>query len=142
MWPAIVFGLILIFVSLALIGSHLFARSQHEVGELDEMEQAYRGLQFRRRMKTSVLIGAVGLAVLGGEGVDGPPLEALYWSGVLLVVVWIVILAVADVASTQSYFLAVHQQRIQDETALQAGMERHSRPQNTCPPDSNSPTTS
>jgi hypothetical protein len=94
---------------------------------LEQEERAYRGRQFRRRMQASALIGVIGLAVLGGLWVEGPPSEALYWCGVLLIVIWLVMLAGADAVSTQSYFRDVQKRRAQEHAALQEEIDRYRR---------------
>jgi hypothetical protein len=124
MWPSIVFGSLLLVISCGLIAAHLVARRSHALAELDEQEATYRRRQFRRRMQASALIGVVGLAVLGGLWVEGPPEEALYWCGVLLVVIWILFLAGADAASTQSFFREAQKRRAAEHLALQKEIQR------------------
>ncbi len=129
MWTTIAFGCMLILASLGLVVSHVLARRSHESEHLDTEERKYRQLQFRRRMQASILIGVAGLAILAGTWVDGPPIEALYWCGVLLVVVWIVWLAAADFASTQSFFRNVHRDRVREHAALHDEIEQYYRHQ-------------
>ncbi len=127
MWPSLIFGSFLIVLSIALVVSHWVARSSHETAALDPHERTYRRVQFRRRMQASVLIGAVGLAIIGGLWVDEPPGEALYWCGVLSAVVWIIFLAGSDAASTQSFFREFQKQRIEEEELLRKEIDRYRR---------------
>jgi hypothetical protein len=127
MWPTIVFGAALLLLSAGLIISHLIAQRSYNTAEMEADERSYRGSQFRRRMQASALIGVVGVAVLGGLWIDGPPGEALYWCGVLLVVIWICLLAGADAASTQSFFRDVQKRRAAEHAALQPELDRYRR---------------
>jgi hypothetical protein len=127
MWPSVVVGSLLILASAGLIVGHILARRAHAAAALDEEERVYRRRQFRRRMQASALIGVVGAAVLGGLWVDGPPGEALYWFGVLLVVIWILILAAFDAASTQSFFRVEQKRQATEHLALQKEIDRFRR---------------
>jgi hypothetical protein len=127
MWPSVVVGSLLVLVSVALIAGHLLARRSLAAARLDEQERLYHRRQFRRRMQASALIGAVGVAVVGGLWVNGPPGEALYWFGVLLVVIWIVILAGFDAASTQSYFREAQRRQSAEHRELQKEIDRFRR---------------
>ncbi len=127
MWPSILFASLLMLLSVGLLVSHLAARRTHRAANLGPQETEYRCRQFRRRMQASALLGTVGFAILGGLWVDGPPLEALYWLAVLAAVVWILFLAGADIASTQSFFRDVQQRRSEEHAALQQEIERYRR---------------
>jgi hypothetical protein len=69
-----------------------------------ERELTFARRQFSRRRQSSLLIVAVGIAVAVGELVTAPLASLCYWSGVLLLVLWIVGIALIDVAATQQYF--------------------------------------
>jgi hypothetical protein len=127
MWPAIIFGTVLIVLSVGLMISHAMARRSQTMSALDDEERTYLARRFRRRMQASALIGVVGVAVLGGLWVDRPPGEALYWCGVFLLVIWILILAGADAASTQSFFREMQSRRAAEHVALHKEIERYRR---------------
>jgi hypothetical protein len=127
MWPSVVFGSLLVLFSAGLIAGHFLARRGHAAAGLGEQERNYRKLQFRRRVHASALIGVVGLAVIGGIWVKGPPGEALYWCGVLLVVLRILFLAGADAATTQSFFRDEQTRQAAEHRELQKEIERFRR---------------
>ncbi|MBW3597063.1 MAG: hypothetical protein KY475_07285 [Planctomycetes bacterium] len=127
MWPTIAFGVFLILLSAGLVCSHIAAERRRRTEDLEAGEREYRRRQWRRRMQASTLIGLVGVAVLGGLWVEGPPLEALYWLGVLLAAIWILVLAGADVVSTQSFFRGVQVRRAEEHAALREEIERYRR---------------
>jgi hypothetical protein len=129
MWPSLAFGAFLILLSCGLVVSHIIARRWAEEHVSTEPERTYRRRQFRRRMHASALIGGVGAAVIGGLWVDAPPGEALYWSGVLLAAIWILILAGADISSTQSFLRESQRQRTTEEETLTKFIEHHHRHQ-------------
>jgi peptidoglycan/LPS O-acetylase OafA/YrhL len=126
-WPTIVFASFLILLSAGLLASHVVARRRYLRETLADDERAYRRRQWRRRIQASTLIGLVGIAVLGSLWVDGPPWEALYWTAVLLVVTWILVLASADVSSTRSFFGEVERRRADEHAALREEIERYRR---------------
>jgi hypothetical protein len=124
MWPSVIFGSLLVLASAGLVAGHVLARRRRANDHLDDLERVYRVRQFRHRMQASALLGVVGLAVIGGNWVDGPPGEALYWSGVLMVVLWVLFLAGADAASTQSFFREEQKRQAAEHLALQKEIER------------------
>lgn len=125
MWRTIVFAALLILLSAGLLASHVLGRRRYLREDLAVEEREYRRRQWRRRIQASTLIGLVGLAVLGGLWVDGPPWEALYWTTVLLAVIWILVLAMADVSSTRSFFSEVERRRADEHAALRKEIERY-----------------
>jgi hypothetical protein len=137
----IVTMLVLLSTSIGLIVHHIRVWKRLKEDELDEREENFRHRQFRRRMQTSAMIGFLGVAILFGQvllDIDTPPkFKAYYWIGVLALLLWIILLAVADAVATSSYYsrarsdLAVGHAKLQVE--LRKARERAGRRQNGKP---------
>lgn len=88
----------------------------------------YHRRQFRRRMQTSAMLGIVGVGMLVGRllMVFGapPPVVVVFWMGVMLLVVWLGLLAVADMVSTRYYFSRLKQDYVVEEARLKAELRR------------------
>ena len=93
--------------------------------EIDSREREFRRRQYRRRMQTSAMLGVLGVAILIGQllmiWLTSRTFLVIYWSGVLLLLLWVVLLALADMAATAIYYsreknsYAVEQARLQGE---------------------------
>jgi hypothetical protein len=138
---SIVVALILVGTSVALIARHVRVWKQLREEELDERELNFRRRQFRRRVQTSAMIGLLGVAIVVGQVlldvVKSPKLQVYYWIGVLALLLWIVLLAVADMVATSAYYsrersdLAVGHAKLQVE--LRKARERAGRRHNGKP---------
>ena len=105
----------------------------------DPVERDYRRRQFRRRMQTSAMLGLLGVAILIGQLVTAPPARplafAIFCMVVLLLVVWVCMLAVADVIATKHHFgrlrqtYLVEQAKLKGELVRLQGKRRNGTPQ-------------
>ncbi len=98
--------------------------------ESDPRQWEYRRNQYRRRMQTSGMLGVVGIAVFAGYflGATLPGLfEVLYWLGVLVLVGWLVVLAMADVVSTRMYFGRLRRDHALEQKKLEAEIKHTAR---------------
>ena len=94
---------------------------------LEPRELAYRRGQFRRRMQTSAMLGLLGVAIISGEALtlSGSRMFAgLYWGGVLLVVAWMALLALADMLATHQHFNRLRTEYLIERAKLQAEVQR------------------
>jgi hypothetical protein len=114
----------LVFASLALSASHLRAWRHASHGGLGEQEQSFHARRFRRRVQASVMLGVIGLLLLGDLWLtDGWP-ALLYWLGVLLLLVWLLLLAASDWLASRVHFRG-QIIRLQNERAvLQAELDQ------------------
>jgi len=116
-----------------LMNSHLstWRAVQRQQGQLEAREFDYRRRQFRRRMQSSAMLGLVGIGMLTGgllKVFGAPPLVVVvFWIGVMLFVVWLGLLAVADMVSTRYYFSRLKQNYVVEEARLQAELRRLKR---------------
>ena len=105
---SIIVSLVLCLSSAGLIVWHVRAGRRLQDAGLEAREQDFRRRQYRRRMQTSVMLGALGVAIFVGQLLLTPATSrwflVIYWSGVLLLVLWMALLALADMAATSFYY--------------------------------------
>jgi hypothetical protein len=138
-----VVAFILVATSVGLVVRHVRVWKRLKEDDLDERELNFRRRQFRRRVQTSAMIGLLGVAIVVGQlllkDVDKPLLKfhVYYWIGVLALLLWIILLAVADMVATSAYYsrersdLAVGHAKLQIE--LRKARERAGRRHNGKP---------
>ncbi|MGD0899772.1 MAG: hypothetical protein ABR915_18220 [Thermoguttaceae bacterium] len=120
-------------VLISLLGSglmawHLAAWRRQRSQDLDARERNYRHRQFVRRMQTSAMLALLGVAILAGQLLT-PWLQqqlvfVLFWGGVLVVVLWLVLLALADIVATQHHFSRLRTDNVVERAKLQAEARR------------------
>ena len=129
MRSSVVFGLVLLAISAGLVIWNVMSGRNSERQEQDEAIRRHEQSVMRRRVRTSVAIGLVGLAVIGGTWVSNPLSAALYWLGVLFAVLWITYSALADMVSSRSFYRNMHTQQLVKNAALRAQIEQLRRRQ-------------
>lgn len=141
LWSSILVAVSLLLAAGALIHSHQRAwrtlrqrRSQLEPSEFD-----FRRRQLRRRSQTSAMLGLVGIGMLIGRLLivwRAPPLVVVvFWGGVMLLVVWLALLAVADIVSTRLYFSRLRQKYLVEQARLRAQLRRMEQTRGNGQPD-------
>jgi hypothetical protein len=114
--------------SVILVAWHTRAWKRLQDAEIDSRERDFRCRQYRRRMQTSVMLGVVGVAICIGQflmrGVDSRVVLVTYWSGVLLLVFWLVLLAAADMVATSFYYSREKTEYIVDHAKLRGELQR------------------
>jgi len=122
--PSIAVAVVLGIASASLIGWHVLAWKAVQGAEVDQRERDFRYRQYRRRMQTSAMLGILGVAVLVGQLLLdwlSPLFLLIYWLGVVALVLWVVVLAVADMVATSVYYsrersaCAMEHARLEDE---------------------------
>jgi heme exporter protein D len=124
MWTNLAFAVFLIVVSAVLLCTHVRAWRETQRGDSDDKAVDFLRRQFRRRMQASLMIGVVGLTVIAGLWIEEGVISVFYWSGVLLIVVWIAILAIADLVNSRFYLNQIRDQHATERAALQAEVDR------------------
>lgn len=104
MWPTLLFSAALVFTSLVLLAWHVKSWREADHGGLAERDYQFHRRQYRRRMQSSGMLGIIGLLILGHLWVADNAMLAVYWAGVLGLVVWTVLLAVADLAASRLHY--------------------------------------
>jgi len=124
MWTSIGFAVFLFAVCGGLLAWQFRCGRATRGHNLDEYTSDFLRRQRRRRTHASVLIGAVGLAVLGALWVKKPLHAAAYWGCVTAVVLWMGLLATADMVSSRIYYRQVYNRQLAEQAALRAELDR------------------
>lgn len=121
-------GFVVVAIGLGLMRWHFVAwREQREDPSLSNAERGLYGRRYRRRMQTSGLLAVLGVLLGLGDVVVAqqisPMLFAAWILAMLLLVCWIILLALGDMAST-----AVHSRQQlarvrQEQRALELRLE-------------------
>jgi hypothetical protein len=141
LWSSILVAVSLLLAAGVLIHSHQRAWQslRQRRGQLEPSEYDFRRRQLRRRSQTSAMLGLVGIGMLIGRLLivwRAPPLlVVVFWGGVMLLVVWMALLAVADIVSTRLYFSRLKQNYMVEHARLQAQLRRIERTRGNGRPD-------
>lgn len=133
-------------MGLVMIRAHLRAWQKHEQDEaLTPADRQHFRKQFRRRMQTSTGIVIVGILLPIGDFIipwqrlaNGPQLFALYWAGVLLITVWIILMALGDLTMTRLHSqsaMATHRAHIRELEQQVAEMRARGSNGQSSPPE-------
>ncbi|QDT37477.1 hypothetical protein [Stratiformator vulcanicus] len=104
----IAFGLFLVVLGIAFLRGHWKTWQKHRsTDDADSAELKFHRSQFRRRVQTSALIIAIGILIPVGDLVfvrnADPLLFGFFWVGVLVLVIWVVAMAIADIVASRLY---------------------------------------
>lgn len=125
--PAAILAAALLVLAAGLIWSHLRTWRRAQAQELEPEEHDYRRRQFRRRMQASAMIGIVGGCLVIGALIPEdkwPTAFVIFWFGVILLVLWIMLLAVGDIVSTRMFVAHMDRERIVEQAKLEAELRR------------------
>ena len=104
MLPTLLFSTAIVFGSLVLLAWHVKSWREADHGGLAERDQKFFRRQYRRRMQSSGMLGIIGLLIPGHLWVRDNTMLALYWTGVLGLLIWTMLLAVSDFASSRLHY--------------------------------------
>ena len=125
-WPLVVpAALVLLSVGLIWWHFHQWDRFRQELTE--PRDRDYYRRRLRRRVQTSGMVGALG--VLMGVGLLIPPrqfpnLFVFLWIGALLLLLWIVLLALADWLAAHQYHARLRHDFLVRRAVLEAQAKR------------------
>ncbi|NIP87051.1 MAG: hypothetical protein GTO03_16410 [Planctomycetales bacterium] len=122
------FALFLIAISVGLVGGHVYTwRGERSPGQASADPRGnYARRKFRRRMQASLMIGITGIAIAASASLPNDPVvHTIYWAGVILWVVWIALLALADVVATQQHFRRLRDAHLIEEAHLRNQLKQH-----------------
>lgn len=132
MWPFLVAAIAILAVAALLVAWHRRAWRRALGGRLSAAELKFAFEQYRRRMQTSVMLGLVGVLIFAGPWVTAPLAILLYWLGVIVLVLWIMLLAGADMLATRLYYAQLetehHVKQFKLEAKLAAARKRNGKP--------------
>jgi hypothetical protein len=125
--PAAAVSALIVTVSLALVTWHIVEWRAWEKATPDDRERKFAWRRFRRRIQASGMLGLIGASILiGASGwiMNKPLLVAFYWTGILVMLVWVMLLAVGDAISSRRFFRAEHRRQVADQVRFQAEILR------------------
>jgi hypothetical protein len=110
-----------------LLAWHVKSWREADHGGLGENEHRFHARRYRRRVQASAMVGVIGLLLLGELWLKDPRVMVLYWSGVVLLLVWLLLLAASDWLASRVHF-RTHLDRLQQErNLLKAEINRFQR---------------
>jgi hypothetical protein len=125
---SIAVALCLLVSSAALIACHVRAWRRLQAEELAPRERDFRRRQYRRRMQTSTMLGLLGVAIFVGQWLmtweSSRMFLVIYWSGVLVLVLWMALLAMADITATSFFYSREQTDYLVEQAKLQGEIQR------------------
>ncbi len=129
----VVVGITLMLVAALLVASNLHAWRTADHGGLGQAEREFQARRFRRRAQASALVGVVGLLILGDLAMERffkeDLLRLLYWCGVVVLLLWLLLLAGGDWLASRAYYTGEWNRLQAERTSLQADVARLKREQ-------------
>lgn len=113
-------GAALVLLGLIMVVSHRrsWKKQQHDA-EISDLDLGYYNRRYYRRLQTSGLLILIGILIAVGDTViawrEAPGMFVAYWGLVLALAVWVILLALADLAATNHH----------SRTAIRAARQRH-----------------
>jgi hypothetical protein len=135
MLPTFLFSAALVFISLVLVAWHIKSWREADHGGLTKRDYEFHRRQYHRRRQASGMLGIIGLLILGHLWVRDNTLLALYWTGVLGLLVWTVLLAVSDYAASRLHYGPQVADQRTEHLLLQREIEKFRRESPTSEPD-------
>lgn len=130
-------------ISLAFVVGHVVSwrRFRERADAEPSYETRFRRHQFRRRLQASVMLGVVAVAMIVGTGFissdDRPKTFLVLWSGVLLTVLWVVLLAGADLIATRRHANRLRREVMSEHRELHDEIRREFAAADKKPPSRN-----
>ena len=128
MWSSALISTLLLAGAAVLMTLHVRSWRAAQKQPLDAQELDYRQRQFRRRMRTSGMLGVLALAILAGEllvpWLHSRLFAGVFWGGVLGLLVWLALMAATDMLATQFHFGRLRQDYIVEQAKLRAELRR------------------
>ena len=123
------FVFFLLAVAAVLLASHVLSwqKFQQDAAGKDKIETDYRARQYRRRLQVSAMLGIAALAMLIGLLIswrDYPSVFVFWWTGIVVLVGWIILLAMTDALATRRFFRRVQRDRAVEHARWQAEISR------------------
>ena len=109
MFMVVAFAFVLVMLSAFLVFTHIAKWNDLRDADLNPERIDFGRRQFRRRLFASALIGVAGLAVLASPWMIDPHRSEFwwYWSGLLMIVAVLGLVACIDAWDTYRYFRTV-----------------------------------
>jgi hypothetical protein len=137
-WSAAIGAGLSLFGLLLLFSHRRTWRRQQSDETMDAFERAHLEKRYRRRMQTSGMIAILGAAIGAGDFLVwrlGPLAATVFWIGVLLTALWIMLLGFGDLAAARAHFrVSLARTRLEQERLRQQAAELRERRLNGEPP--------
>lgn len=127
MWPDLIAAGVIVGVAAALLVRNVRAWQRARSANLSAGELKFALAQCRRRMQTSAMLAIVGGMIGGGPWITAPLAVLVYWLGVVVLVAWIMLLALADVLATRMHFAQLETEHHLKQVKLHAALEAEQR---------------
>ena len=118
----------LLLAAMVLLVSHVWTWRAFQRQQLDAVELNYRRRQFRRRMQTSASMGLLGAAMSIGYlltlWLRSGWFALVYWTAMMVLACWVVLLAAMDIWATNRHFGRLHHDCMVEQAKLQAEIRR------------------
>ncbi len=125
MWSSTLVSSFLLLCAVGLMVVHRRTWHGAQQRALEPREFDYYRRQYRRRMQTSAMLGLLAAAIFVGQWITRPATLAFaYWGGVLLVLGWVGLLALADMLATKQHFARLRREHFVEQAKLHAELRR------------------
>jgi magnesium-transporting ATPase (P-type) len=127
--PWALFPLILAIAAVVWLVVHWRTWRRYKTSSEDAAERDYRRRQFRRRMQATSLLAVIAVGMVIGVAIPWRQWSSVsayvfWWTGISILVVWLIALALADALSSGLYFNKVKQERATTEARLRSELKR------------------
>ncbi len=126
-WSAVPLPSFLLLCAAVLMLMHARTWRSQQRQEMEPDEEEYHRRQFRRRMQSSAMLGLVAVGIFVGQliaDVARPAIAIAFWGLVGLVVVWLAVLAMADIVATRYFYGRLRQENLVEQAKLKAQLRR------------------
>jgi type VI protein secretion system component VasK len=119
------FSFVLLAISAGLIISQRRAWRVVVESQRSAKEREFALRQIQRRMQMGTLVGVLAIAIMAGDWITSLAWALAFWSMIALLVLWVVLLAVADLRATRRHFGQLLRANRAEEIRWQTEALRH-----------------
>ena len=127
-WSPTLVACFLLACAVGLMASHVRTWRSADAEKLEPREREYRWRRFRRRMQTSAMLGLLAIAIFAGpllmRWIGSKWFAFGYWTGVMLLLLWMALLAWADIIATQQHYGRLERDYLSEQTKLLSELHR------------------
>jgi hypothetical protein len=129
-WSSLLISTLLLLAALGLMCWHIISwrkiRTQPAAQNADDLDFYRR--QFRRRIQTTAMLGILAAGLFAGEllprWIDSRLFLIIYWVAMMLLVLWMALLAAADIWATKFHFSRLSHKFLIEQAKLKAEIQR------------------
>ena len=104
-WSSLLISILLLLAALGLMYWHVRSWRKAQLADPSPGELDFYSRQFRRRIQTSAMLGILAVLIFAGElltwWISSHVFFFIYWIAALLLVMWVALLAGADIWATK-----------------------------------------